>query len=311
MTTATFGERAAGFLRENWREKLLSFGCALLLYSLVHGGQDARRSIVVDLEASLPPEHANKILVGNIPKSIRVTVRGTNQAMDELRASTVAMQVDLTSGRESHLIFEPKMVQGPQGVKFEVEQFDPPSMDLQWEERIVRDVPVQVSVVGTPAHGFVVKGVPIADPPRVRVTGPMSDVAVLQHVRADGFDVTGLSEGSYPRQLAFERLSPRLGLEPTRIIVTAEIMREIAERPFAKLPVVVVGTPKAKTLPAEVDVRLVCPPDLLRGLRAEQVVPRVVLHAPVAKEGSESRPVEVRIDRCEAHVTPRDVVVRW
>ena len=48
MTTATFGERLRDVVLENWKLKLLSFGCALVLYSLVHGGQDAasRASIV-------------------------------------------------------------------------------------------------------------------------------------------------------------------------------------------------------------------------------------------------------------------------
>src|SRR5262249_3840140 len=141
-------------------------------------------------------------------------------------------------------------------------------------DQIVRDVPVEVSVVGSPANGYVVKGVPVADPPTVRVHGPKSEVLTLQHARAEAFDVRGLTEGTYTRELAIDR---RVGLkyDTTEVKVQTVIMREIAERPFTKLPVAVVGPPKAKTTPAEVDVRLVCPPDILRGLRAEQVVPKV------------------------------------
>jgi hypothetical protein len=295
---------------ENLNLKLLSFGGAILLYSLVHSGQHARRSVVVDLEANLPSESANRVLMGSIPHSVRVTIRGASQAVDNLRASDVILQLDLSTGRESHVTFDSKMLHGPNGITFDVEQFEPSSIDLQWEDRVTRDLPVQVSVVGTPAIGFVVKGVPQADPLRVKVRGPTSEVASLQHVRVDGFDVGGLSEGNYPRQLSTERLPGHLTVEPKNVVVTAEIARELAERPFAKLPVAVVGMPRAKTLPSEVDVRLVCPPDMLRGLRPEQIVPRVELQTK-EPSGSEARSVIVLVDKCEAHVTPASVVVKW
>jgi YbbR domain-containing protein len=303
-------ERIRVALSENMNLKLLSFGFALVLYSLVHGGQDARRSVVVDLEVGLPPESSDRVLVGSIPQSIRIFVRGSNQTIDNLRASSVSVQIDLTNKQPEHVVFEPKMVRLPEGVNVELEQFDPPSIDLHWEQRIVRDVPIQVSVVGTPADGFVVKGPLVAEPKSAKVRGPQSDVMVLQFIRADAFDVRGLTEGTYPRNLAVERANPRLKIEPTTVVVTAEITREVAERVFQKLPVVITGIPKGKATPAEVDVRLVCPPDIVRSLRPEQIVPQVEV---TSKEpsGSASLPVQVRIDKCDAYTIPREVVARW
>lgn len=193
----------------------------------------------------------------------------------------------------------------------EIESFDPSFIDLKWEQRIVRDVPVQVSVVGTPADGFVVKGSLVAEPKTVKVRGPQSEVMVLQHVRADAFDVRGLTEGSYPRQLAIERPSPRLRIDPTSVIVTAEITREVAERVFQKIPVVVVGPAKGKAQPAEVDVRLVCPPEIVRSLRPEQIVAQVEISSK-EPSGSQSVPVEIHIDKCDAYVLgSKEVVARW
>jgi hypothetical protein len=304
-------ERIWNALTENLNLKLLSFAFALVIYSLVHGGQDARRSIVVDLEVALPPESSDRVLVGSIPQSVRIFVRGTNQTIDNLRASSVSVQMDLSSSQPSHVTFDPKMVRMPEGVNVELEQFDPPGLDLRWEQRVVRDVPIQVSVVGSPADGYVVKGALVAEPKTAKARGPQSEVMVLQHVRADAFDVRGLTEGVYPRRLAIERSgSPRVTIEPTSVIVTAEVTREVAERVFQKLPVAVVGPPKGKTQPAEVDVRLVCPPDIVRSLRPEQIVPQVEV---TSKEpsGSQSLAVQVRIDKCDAYVIPREVVARW
>lgn len=304
-------ERIKAAVTENMNLKLLSFAFALVIYSLVHGGQDARRSVVVDLEAILPPESSDRVLVSSIPQSVRIFARGSNQTIDNLRASSVSVVIDLSQNALTHVTFDPKMVRLPEGVNIEIEQFDPAFIDLKWEQRVVRDVPVQVSVVGTPADGFVVKGALIAEPKAVKVRGPQSEVMVLQHVRADAFDVRGLTEGSYPRQLAIERPSPRLRIEPTSAIVTAEITREVSERLFTKIPVAVVGVPKGKATPAEVDVRLVCPPDIVRGLRPEQIVAQVEV---TSKEpsGTEALPVVVHIDKCDAYVQgSKEVIARW
>ena len=89
-----------------------------------------------------------------------------------------------------------------------------------------------------------------------------------------------------------------------------EIGREVAERPFTKVPVAVIGHANAKAQPAEVDVRLACPPEVVRALRPEQIVPRVQVAA-TTEHGSDALPVQLVIDQCEVHVTPPSVIVRW
>jgi len=57
-------------------------------------------------------------------------------------------------------------------------------------------------------------------------------------------------------------------------------------------------------------VRLVCPAEVVRALRPEQIVPRVQI-ASTTEHGSGALPVELSMDQCEAHVTPGTVIVRW
>jgi YbbR domain-containing protein len=298
-------------LTENLYLKFLSFGLALLLYSSFHGTQDAQRSVSVNLVMVMPQDTGNRVLVSPVPETVRLTLRGPRAALDELRADDVGnIQVILRSSIERRVQLDPANVHVPPNVR--VEQIDPPNIDLTWEDVVVRDLPVQVSVVGTPAPGFVVKNVPVADPQRVRVRGPKSEVMVLQYVRADSFDITGLTEGSYTRQLALDRPRGRVLMDTSvqSVQVAAEIAREVVERPFQKVAIAVVGNPKAKSQPAEVDVRLVCPTDIVRALRPEQIVPHVTVRS-TAASGSESLPVEIEVDKCEAHITPKTVVVRW
>ncbi len=294
---------------ENWQLKALSIMCAVALYSQSHSGQDAKRTLVVNLEAELP-DREDKVLSDALPTGVRITLKGSGAEIDNLRASSLGLQVDLRGARSGHVTFEPKMVHGPAGARFEVVEFDPAGIDVGWEDRIKRDVLVQVSVVGTPAAGYVVKGAPLAEPAKVNVTGPASEVMALQDVKVGAFDVRGLSEGSYPRQLPIVALPPRMRADPPTVFVTATIVRETAERPFSRLAVVVIGNTKAKAKPAEVDVRLLCPPEVVRQLRAEQVVPRAEVTSKDSA-GSVSAEVVVAVEGCEAHVTPSSVVLKW
>ncbi len=293
---------------ENFGLKLVSFACALLLYSLVHSSQDAQRSMSASLVVTLPPGSGNRVLVNQLPPQVRLLLRGAPAKLDDLHADDLGVQAVLTSTSDRFLRLDPSLVHAPPGVR--VEAIDPSSIELVWEDVITRDVPIQVGVVGSPAPGFMVKGVPVAEPGSVRAHGPKSEVLGLQYARAAAFEVNGLTEGPYARQLLIDTPPPRVTYDANIVKVTTQIMREVVERPFIRLPVIVVGPGKAKTLPADVDVRLVCPPEVVRALRPEQVVPRVE-EKMATPSGSESLPVIVQVDRCEAHVTPSSVIVRW
>jgi YbbR domain-containing protein len=301
-------DRVRGFFFENLNLKLLSFAFALVLYSLVHDAQDAQRMVDVGVVVRMPPDSANRMLVSQSASKVRVTLRGSRASLDDIHVDDIGtLQIDAHGGTEKEIRIDPLMVHVPPGVR--VEQVDPPSIDLVWEDEIVRDVPIEVSVVGSPASGYVVKGVPVAEPDRVRVRGAKSEVMTLQHARAEAFDVSGLTEGSYARELAIDKRGG-LKYDASGVRVTTVIMRELVERPFMKLPVAVLGSTKAKAQPAEVDVRLTCPPEILRALRPEQVVPQVEVKSK-DPSGAISVPVAVNVDRCEAHVMPTSVIVRW
>jgi hypothetical protein len=303
------GYRLRQMVTENLNLKLLSLAFALVLYSLVHGSQDAQRSIPINVVALTPPETSNRVLMTPIPAQIRVTVRGPRSTLDDLHADDMSsIHVDVRGGNETRVVFEPSAIPVPPGLK--VEQIDPPAIDLAWEDLIVRDVAVEVGVVGTPAAGFMVKGAPAADPSFVRAHGPKSEVMVVQRARADAFDVTGLTEGKYSRQLAIDRPPGRVTFDAPSVAASVEIGREVAERPFTKVPVAVIGHANAKAQPAEVDVRLACPPEVVRALRPEQIVPRVQVAA-TTEHGSDALPVQLSIDQCEVHLVPPSVIVRW
>lgn len=309
MTQTGFLRKLSELIFRDLGLKLVSLVAALIAYSMVHGVQDAQRTFSVDLVALTPPDRAKRMLTSPLPPRVRVTAHGPKNMLDDLHSDDLGtIQVDLRGGADTRAVLTSSMVHLPTGVN--VEQIDPPWIDLVWEDRVERDLPVQLSVVGSPASGFVVKGQLECQPQTVRVAGPKSQVLVLQHIRADAFDVTGRTEGKYTHTLALDHALGRVTLETQTVTATAEIARELSERHFPKLHVQITGQTKAKASPADVDVRLVCPPEVVRGLRPEQILPQVDVASKDA-QGSQSLPVVVHVEQCEAHVVPGEVVVRW
>ena len=310
---AAFLTRLREILSENLALKVLSFAFALGLYAFIHGAEDAQRTFPVDVVAIPPPAAAHRVLLTPLPP-LRVTVRGSRTLLDELRADDLgSLQLDLRSGKIEHLELDPEMVHVPPGVR--AQQIDPPVVELRWEDEVTREVPIQAALTGQPAPGFVVKGAPTVEPTVVQVHGPRSAVEVIQFARAEAFDVGGLSkEGAYERMLAIDRPPPRVTFELGTATVKVELAREELQRLFVKVPVQVVGTSRATVLPAEVDVRIEGPPEIVRALRAEQIIPTLDLRPAgvnVSVAGSAKLPVSVELEHCRTTILPQLVVVRW
>ncbi|MEI7892675.1 MAG: CdaR family protein [Myxococcales bacterium] len=295
-------------LTENVGLKVVSFLIALGFYSFVHGTHEAQRSVFVNILARTP-EDPNRVLLTQLPPQVRVTLRGPKALLDELRPDEIdSVQVDLRHGTETRVYFDPHLIRVPEGLL--VEQVEPSALPIEWEDRIVVDVPVRTTVVGIPSAGLVVQGGAVADPSRVQVRGPASEVLVLQHVPVEPFDASGLSEGRVSRRLALERPRGRVTWVVPSVTVSVEVVREMSERVFSKVPVAIVGPLKAKAQPPEVDVRVTCPPEQVRALRIEQVVARVQPHG-TGEHGNEVVAVVLGLERCEVSVTPAAVIVRW
>jgi hypothetical protein len=306
--------RIRDLMIENLGLKILSFAFALGLYAFVHGSQDAQRTLQVDVVATPPPESAHRVLLTPLPPTVRVTVRGPRAILDDMKADDLgAFQLDLRSGKIDNIVFDPAAVHLPPGMR--ADQIDPPSITLRWEDEIVREIPVRAPVTGSPAPGFVVKGPGVAEPALVRAMGPRSVVEVVQVANAEAFDVGALAkEGTYSHILALERPPARVEFDMKTVNVKVEIAREEGQRRFVKVPVQLVGAARGSVTPAEIDVTVEGPPDVVESLRPDQIVPMVDLRAAgvnTAAPGSARVPITVQVTGCRSVVLPEVVVARW
>ncbi len=305
-----------GAFVDNLSLKVMSLIVSLGLFAFLHAEEDRQqRTIPVGVVLRLPAESSERELMTSIPANVHVTVRGSTRAIDELiRAGVPPIDVDLRSTERDVLSFEPSMISLPENL--EVTIVDPPSIRLEWQDVITRRIPLQASITGKPADGYVVKGEPEVEPPTMTVRGPSGLVEVMQYLRLAAFDVSGLTEGIHKRRIAMDPTPTRVNaIGPSSAQVVVTIARRVTEVKFPNRPVEAIGISGAYTIPRLVDVTLVGPPEVVRSLRPEQIVPRAQLPeeklAHPEKHGSVAVPVVVDIAQAEVEIQPPTVTVRW
>lgn len=314
--TKRFLASSAGAFTENVGLKLVSLALAIGLVAYHRGQQDDQvRTISVDIVWQLPPETANRELMTTMRPNINVTLEGTRTELDRLVEEGVQpVELDLRDGVAERVRFGKDMFALPEDVK--IKYIMPPSIELEWQDIITRQIPIQASLTGNVAPGFTAGKIDV-EPTQIDVRGPRSVVDVMQFARLSAFDVSGLSVGTYRRPIAIDAPPERVDyLGPASATVTVEIKRRMIQLKFPAQEVEVVGIAASKVIPKVIDVVVTGPPEKVSALRADQVVPRAdvsSLSAEVreAKHGSVAVPVVVDLAGVSAEVQPPTVTVKW
>lgn len=309
-----------GAIERAFTENLGLKAAALLLslgfFGYVHGQQGQQERTLPVSVISLPPPEGDRVLTTPLPPNVHVTLRGPSRLMSRLaQEGAPPVEIDLRDGKRSQISFHRGMFQIPEELELLV--VDPPRLELRWEDVVIRQIPLQASLTGKPADGHVIRNEPTIDPPAITVKGAESKVETIQYARLVPYDVTGLSEGRFPRQLALDAPPPLVRfLGSQAATVTVEVVRRRSEKTFSRRPVEVIGPHHASVVPKTVDVTIMGPPEVVRALRDDQIVPQADLTASglwskADTHGAVTVPVVVRIAGATAETQPPVVTVKW
>lgn len=305
-----------GAVSQNLGLKAMAMLFALGFFGYVHGQENIQQRTVPVSVISLPPESGDKELMTKIPPDIHVTLRGPGRALTDLvQGGTPPVEIDLREGYPTEVKFTAQMFRLPP--QLEVVVVDPPRLELEWEEVIARQIPLQASITGQLPEGFIIKDEPAVDPERVAVKGPRSRVEVMQFARLAPYNVTGLTEGRFPRRIAIDPPPERVSyLGSPAATVVVEVKRRESEKLFSERVVQVVGPGNAVVQPRTVDVTVIGPPNVVRALRPEQVVPIADLETsrrwtPDSEPGAANVEVSVELSKVRVEVQPPSVTVKW
>ena len=146
--------------------KIVSVGLAVLLWLMVSSQRaSVERGLRIPVELQNLPE--NLEMVEPPQESVDVRVRGTADTLGRLVPGDLVATIDLSSAQAGRRLFHlsPERVKAPFAVA--VTQLTPSSVAIRFEQSATRIVPVQPTVEGEPAAGFIV-GTISSDPPDSR-----------------------------------------------------------------------------------------------------------------------------------------------
>jgi YbbR domain-containing protein len=208
--------------------KLLSIALATMLWMVIAGEETVERGLRVPLELQQFP--AGLELLGDVPTTADVRVRGAAGTLSRLSPGDVVAVVDLRGARSGERLFHltPEQVRAPFGV--EVVQVTPATVAVAFEPAASRRVPIKPAIEGRPAAGYVV-GKSSADPPDVEVVGPESAVRRVTEALTEPVTVTGAQQ-NVEETVTVGTTDPSLRLATLR---TARVTVQIVPAPLEQV----------------------------------------------------------------------------
>ena len=252
--------------------QLLSLGVGVLLWMVVSGEETVERGLRVPLELQQVP--AGLEIVGDVPATVDVRVRGASATLSRVTPGDVVAVVDLRTARSGRRLFPltPDQVRAPFGV--EVAQVQPSAIAMAFERSLSRQIPVVPAIDGRPAPGYVV-GPMAAEPASVDVVGPESAVKRATEVLAEPVSVAGARD-KVRETVVLGLLDPSLRLKTARsAVVTVQIVPAPLERTVRNRPVHMRNLApnlEAEAVPTTVDAHLRGSRDALGRVDVDDIV---------------------------------------
>jgi YbbR domain-containing protein len=247
--------------------KVLSMVLAVTLFVLVRNDKDASSGAYVKVVYTLPED---RVLVSDPPTEVKVSVRGPWTKLQHLDRAIEPIHVDLTRVRTPEVRIDEDTVKVPTGVR--VASIVPAEIPVEFEPRVVREIPVQPILEGEPTEGFRVAHV-TAEPAKVRVDGAKSAVESMTRAPTRPLRVAE-ARGAVTGEVALEAppVHTRF-LDSTTVTVKVDVQPAMVERVFDGLPVKVVGLTRLEGAvePAVARLTLRGPSVLLKDVNAAQV----------------------------------------
>jgi YbbR domain-containing protein len=215
--------------------KVLSMVLAVTLFVLVRNDKDATSGAYVKVIYTMPED---RVLVSDAVPEIKVSMRGPWTKLQHLDRSLEPIRIDLSSVHTPEVRIDEDMIKVPAGVR--VSSIVPSEVHVQFEPRLVREVPVQPILEGQPAEGYRVAKV-TAEPARVRVDGAKSVVEAIERVPTRPLRITD-ARGTVRGEVALEAPPVHTHFDDsTTVTVRADVQPAMVERIFDDVPIKIVG----------------------------------------------------------------------
>ena len=241
--------------RNNWGYKLSALLLVSLLWISLTADQRQTRSVRTRLDVQLRDTTA-WILVG-LPPEVQTTFQGRNRDLLALFGDepVLALIVDTVTGPSIRVALNADQVRYDRDLAVRPTDVVPSSIELRFENRAVKTVPVIADLEAIPAMGFTVLRPFLVRPESVSVMGAASQVESVGSVRTRRVRFDGL-ENTVVRDVPLElpRGMAHAVFEPTNVLVTIPVDSLVARSRRLSVRVTGSGATNLRVSPDSVEV---------------------------------------------------------
>jgi YbbR domain-containing protein len=222
---------------EDWGTKLLALVISLALWYGVTGQRKPTTIRVprVPLNFRLP----GNLEISNEPRTeVEITLTGSKRVLDTLNVRDLVANVDvsdMTPGEHSVQLTLERVTMGlPDGVHYG--DIQPNNVQLKLEQRVERELEVEVRRSGNVAEGYELRDVTAA-PDKIKVRGPASHLNALQKAPTAVISIEGRRESFTLPQAAIEMADKKVDLIDEVVNVSFEIGEQRIEKTLGNVSV--------------------------------------------------------------------------
>ncbi|MEO0299688.1 MAG: CdaR family protein [candidate division WOR-3 bacterium] len=217
------------------------------------------------------------------PKKIKVEVVADGRSLIFTNFFRPKFLINLENPKRGKNIYKTSDIKFviPHFVKINEIKFKQDFLNLRFDKKSEKEVPVSAMITGNPRSGFTIKLKKAKG--YVRITGPLSILKNIDSIKTNYVSVEK-REKSFREKVSLLKPSEVINISPDSIDVYVEIER-LEERDFTNIPYIVLA-PKEymiETEPSKLFLRLKGPESVLRNLNREDI--SVIVNALNFSEG--------------------------
>ena len=226
--------RLISLFTENLLLKIVSMSCALTLWTWVQN-QTVEE---ISLKALITYNYPENLSIVNIPRqSVTVLLEGPQALVRGFKETSLEMYVDSSDaakGTTSYEFSTSSISNIPAG--FRVLRISPPSIDLEFDTTMTRELRVLPNIVGTPAEGWELREVNI-EPPNVTLRGATKVVSNMDSIKTEVIHIDD-SRGSLYKNVQIVQ-PPTLSLNNQVVYVNVQMNIDtvFTTKSFANIPI--------------------------------------------------------------------------
>lgn len=189
------------------------------------------------------------------PDSLELQITGPQTLLSLLNPDRLSLRLDLHGIGPGRAHFDITPAEFPLPRQTAVSRISPSEINLNIDQIVSKQLPVQLMIDGEVAQGFGIGSIALS-PPSVTVTGPSRDVNELKSITTEPFTVKNATK-EVTRTVALVNPGGLLKVSTDEVLATVTVHEIVADREFRGLPVKVKGARYRFSLqPQKVDAKV-------------------------------------------------------